>query len=65
MSVVQGSDGIGARAAMALAAATTLPLATADLPVAPWSSVPRRALLQNNSHKAVNTTNQLVVLAGV
>jgi hypothetical protein len=64
MNAVQGSDGSGLKAGLLLAAAAALPQATADLPDVSWSSVPRRALLQNDSHRAVNTTNQLIVLAG-
>lgn len=65
VNTLQGSDGSRIMAGLLLAAAAALPLATADLPVVSWSSVPRRALLQNDSHRAVNTTNQLVVLAGI
>ena len=62
---LQGLDGSGVRVGLLLTAAAALPLAIADLPDVSWSSVPRRALLQNDSHRAVNTTNQLVVLAGI
>lgn len=47
-----------------MAAASALPLATAGLPDASWSSLPRRALLQAEHRKSVDTSNQLIVLAG-
>ena len=65
MNTLQGLDGSSVRVGLLLAAAAALPLATADLPEVSWSSVPRRALLQNDSRRAVNTTNQLIVLAGI